>query len=121
MHNQYYDNSMATLSKAVNEQNDALLKQARVLDSKQSEIEYLSVKLDNIDTHRQSLQATIHETKKSHKKHVHNLEEHANKLSESLHLQSQRLQKFENNVVFRTIVRLEGIAKKIVKKLLFRN
>lgn len=109
LHNQYYDMSLATLSKAVSEQNVALFRQVGVLDTKQAEIEYLSAKLSNIDQHRQSLQLSIHESKKAHKEHTKNL-------MQALDAQAERVRQLEGNVIIRSIFR----AKRVISRLFAR-
>ncbi len=113
LHNQYYDNSLAALSKAVSEQNVALFQQVGALGAKEAEIEYLSAKLKNVDEHRQALKANIHEAQQAH-------EAHANNLAQALETQSQRMQQLESSVIIRTIFRLRRIASRMKAKL-FRN
>jgi hypothetical protein len=103
LHDEYYDTSLATLSKAVSEQNIALFRQVGVLDTKQAEIEYLSAKLQNIDQHRQELKAVLHETQTAH-------QEHSKNLTLALEAQTERLRQLESNVIIRTILRIKRIA-----------
>jgi len=103
LHDQYYDAALATLSKAVSEQNTALFRQVSVLDTKQAEIEYLSSKLQNIDQHRQALQAGLHEAQSAH-------QEHSKNLTQALEAQTERVRQLESNVIIRVILRIKRIA-----------
>ncbi len=103
LHDQYYDVSLATLSKAVSEQNIALFRQIGVLDTKQAEIEYLSSKLQNTDQHRQALQAGLHEAQLAH-------QEHSKNLTQALEAQTERVQQLESNIIIRSILRAKRIA-----------
>lgn len=107
LHDQYYEGSLATLSKAVSEQNIALFQQIGVLDTKQAEIEYLSSKLDNVDQHRQALQAAMHQAQLAH-------QEHDNNLNQVLEAQAERLRQFEGNVAFKAILRVKGVVSRLL-------
>ncbi len=100
IHNQYYDNALATLSQALSEQNVALGRQLSVLDTKQAEIDFLSAKLENIDHHRQVLQASIHTANHAHEAHV-------NELNNTLQAQFSRIQQLENNLMFKVFHRIK--------------
>jgi SAM-dependent methyltransferase len=109
LHNHYYNSSLATLSKAVSEQNVALFRQVGVLDTKQAEIEYLSSKLQNIDQHRQALQASMHEAQTAH-------QEHSENLTNALEAQYARVRQLEGNVIIRALFR----ARRVVSRMLGR-
>jgi len=109
LHNQYYDNSLASLSKAVSEQNVALFRQVGVFHTKQAEIEYLSSRLENIDAHRQALQVSIHQAQKDH-------EEHAENLTNALNAQIERVRQIESNIVIRNIFRAKRVASRILSR-----
>ena len=102
IHNQYYDNALMTLSRAVSAQNSALSQQISVLDTKQADLEYLASKLKNIDQHRQSLQASMHEANQAH-------EEHAKNLTQALNAQIERNQQLENNPLIKVILRIRRL------------
>jgi hypothetical protein len=107
LHNQYYDASLATLSNAVSEQNVALFRQVGVLDTKQAEIEYLSSKLENIDQHRQALQAGLHQAQTAH-------QEHSKNLTQALEAQAERIRQLEGNVFIRALFRAKRLASRLL-------
>lgn len=114
LHNQYYDNSLAALSKAVSEQNVALFQQVGALGAKEAEVEYLSAKLKNIDEHRQALKASIHEAQQAH-------EAHADNLAQALEAQTQRMQQLESSIIIRMIFRARRIASRLLAKFTRKN
>lgn len=114
LHNQYYDNALATLSNAVSEQNVTMFRQVGVVDTKLAEIQYLSSKLSNVDQHRQALKASMHQAQLDHA-------EHAKNLTQALEIQTERMQQLESNPVIRTLLRAKRLTSRIVGKYLHRR
>lgn len=114
LHNQYYDNSLTTLSNAVSQQNVTMFRQVGVVDTKLAEIQTLSSKLANVDQHRQALKASMHQAQQDHA-------EHAKNLTQALEIQTERMRQLESNVVIRTILRARRLASRLVGRYLHRR
>jgi len=113
LHNQYYDSSLAALSRAVGEQNTALFQQVGILDTKQAQIETLSAKLEHTEQHRQALHLRVHEIQQAH-------EEHINNLRLSLETQVERFQQLRNNPIVRIILKAKRFFSKLISKVFSR-
>lgn len=76
IHDQHYDNTLATLSHTVNEQNISLVEQANGINEKMAQIEVLQAELNHVSAHRAEIKSILNETQQANTVHTQQMSQH---------------------------------------------
>jgi hypothetical protein len=84
IHDENYDNALATLSYIVDDQNSALAEQANGINEKLAQIEVLQAELNHTRSHRAEIKSTLHETQQANATQIQQLSQHIANLEHSM-------------------------------------
>lgn len=116
IHDQFYDKTLSTLSRIVNEQNQALSEQADGLNEKLAEVEALKFEFDHVTAHRAGIKSKLYEAQQSHAEYVEEQNKVSQELSQKIQHLSAHVANLEQAQMRRPLSRLKRLVLKVIGK-----